>query len=411
MSAAKTADILRFAWIGVATHRLRSIMTALGIVIGVASVISISAVVEGLSRSITHDIDSLGTNSLSVRSYTPLDEQLRGVENHLDVKDFERVLRAVGTRGDVSPTFSPFGLFGTVVKSGRNSNASNVAAVTERYQDANRLYVEQGRFLGAGDNISRRKVCVVGTALLDHLGIKDKPIGRFIQVADEWFKIVGVMQERGDVFGISQDDYVLIPYSVGESLIGSQTEKDIVININVHQGISLDEVADDIRGAMHNAHREKVGGEDIFKVQTAKQLRETVDNITSAVSFALVGVVAISVLVGGIGIMNIMLVSVTERTKEVGISKAIGAQRSDILLQFLAEAVFISGMGGMIGLAAGVLITLCLSLIIPFVSVANIPLWAIALSLLFSFGVGVIFGVLPALKASNLAPVDALRFE
>ena len=386
-------------------------MTALGVVIGVASVIAIATMVEGLSRQITHSVDDLGTNSLTVRAYTPFDQQLRGRINRLGLHDYEVVRRAVDRSGTVTPTFAPFGVFGSTVRSERTATATKVLAVTADYQEATKVYVAAGRFLSPGDLASRRRVCVLGAASADRLRLSGGGIGRFVQIGEEWFKVIGLMQERGEVFGISQDDFVLIPFSVGVSLAGAQNQQDLVVTVNVAREDEVELVAGRIRAALTRIRSDPGTDGDTFKVQTAKQLRETVVSITSAIALALVGVVAISVLVGGIGIMNIMLVSVTERTREIGICKALGARRQDIMSQFLLEAMLISSLGGGVGFLAGESIAFAGSFIIPYVSVLHTPAWAVLLALAFSIGTGIVFGTLPAIKAANLRPIDALRYE
>jgi len=219
-----------------------------------------------------------------------------------------------------------------------------------------------------------------------------------------------VLEKRGKLFGFDQDDYVLLPYTTTQALLGGAEEPDISISLQINRTEQLDTIKQHIKNLLRRNHNLTKQHGDDFKISTAEQMLETVNKITSNTTMVLSGVVGISLLVGGIGIMNIMLVSVTERTREIGIQKALGATQVDILLQFLIEAVFLCLMGGLIGLALGYGAGALVSNLIALPS-AEVPMWEVALSFGFSAGVGLLFGIIPAAKAANLDPIDALRYE
>ena len=236
-------------------------------------------------------------------------------------------------------------------------------------------------------------------------------MGEFIQVNGEWLRIIGLPEPKGEILGQQLDNRVMIPYSTMASMLGNQRSPDIQIQLTVADLNEMDTVVRLIARLLRNAHDLQPAEPDDFRIQTAEQVRATFDTIIDTMTIAMGGIVGISLLVGGIGIMNIMLVSVTERTREIGICKAIGATRQHILLQFLIEALFLCLLGGLAGLVAGYGIGAVAASFIPGFPAAHTPVWAIALALGFSLAVGMIFGILPAVKAANLDPISALRYE
>ncbi len=404
-------ESIRSALLSIRAHALRSFLTALGIIIGVASVITVVSIVQGFSYSITDQFKGLGSNSLTVHAYTPFDEAMQGTVNRLSMNDYTFILQHISGVSNVSPYFTPFGDFGTTVKNGSNSAFTRVEAITANYQDATQVFPQLGRFITGEDNQSRRKVCVIGTKLRENLKLPDNPLGNYIEIGGEWFKVIGVTESRGEMFGISQDDYALIPFSVGQTIAGNSSKINVVISFTVDQIEQLDEIQDRVTALLRQLHRLRPGQINDFKVQTAQQLTDTFSKIIDTMTLVLGGIVSVSLLVGGIGIMNIMLVSVTERTREIGICKALGAQRHHILMQFLIEAVILSILGGLIGLGLGYILGMVAAKMIPNFPSAAVPWWAVLLSFGFSSVVGVVFGIMPAAKAANLDPIEALRYE
>ena len=404
-------ESFRSALQSIYAHRFRSFLTALGIIIGVASVIAVVSIVQGLSASISNEFKGLGSNSLTVEAYTTFEEALQGKENVLGIGDYERIVTHIDDISNVSPAFAPFGNFGTTVRAGATSTFTQVMAVTETYMESAQVFPAQGRFLRASDDLSRRRVAVVGSKTLEDLRLSGEPLGQFIDIGGEWFKIIGITEEKGDSLGFSKDNYILIPFSVGQVIAGTGTKLNIAISFTVNDIEQIDAVQGRVTALLRQAHRLRPGQRNDFRVQSAQQLSESFDTIIATVTMVLSGIVGISLLVGGIGIMNIMLVSVTERTREIGICKALGAQRHHILMQFLIEATTLSLLGGLVGLVLGYLIGFGASRAIPGLPDAFVPWWAVAMAFGFSSLVGIVFGIVPAAKAANLHPIDALRYE
>ena len=404
-------ESFRSALQSIYAHRFRSFLTALGIIIGVASVIAVVSIVQGLSASISNEFKGLGSNSLTVEAYTSFEEALQGKENVLGIGDYERIVAHIDDISDVSPTFRPFGNFGTTVRAGATSTFTQVIAATETYMESAQVFPAQGRFLRASDDLSRRRVAVVGSKTLEDLRLSGEPLGQFIDIGGEWFKIIGITEEKGDSLGFSKDNYILIPFSVGQVIAGTGTKLNIAISFTVNDIEQIDAVQGRVTALLRQAHRLRPGQRNDFRVQSAQQLSESFDTIIATVTMVLSGIVGISLLVGGIGIMNIMLVSVTERTREIGIVKALGATRRDILLQCLIEATTLSLLGGLVGMVLGYLIGFGASRAIPGLPDAFVPWWAVAMAFGFSSLVGIVFGIVPAAKAANLHPIDALRYE
>ncbi|CAH0202783.1 Macrolide export ATP-binding/permease protein MacB [Massilia sp. Bi118] len=401
-------EAVRSALASIRAHRLRSFLTSLGIVIGVASVITVISLIQGLSKSVSDQFEGLGGNGLTIQARNEFKDRMRGKINYLRVEDVDQLrLRVDGIR-DLSPFFVP----GTseVRFTGMTATAQ-VFATSASYQEVNQRFARLGRFISDSDNASARRVAVIGEKLIQELHLPANPVGQFILYGNEWFKVIGVMEKRGEVFGMSQDNYMIIPFKTGQSMIGNNTRPYLAITVAVRDLSTLDETRSRIRAVMRQAHRLKPDERDDFEIESADQIAKSFDKLSATVTLVMSGVVGIALLVGGIGIMNIMLVSVKERTREIGICKAIGARSRDILLQFLIEAVTLSLLGGLLGLAIGYGLGVAIAAMIPDFPPAVVPWWAVALSVLFSGSVGVIFGVVPASQAARLDPIDALRYE
>ena len=401
-------ECVRAALAAIRANGTRSALTALGIVIGVASVITVVSLIQGLSGMISNQFAGLGSNSVSVHAKNEFKDVLRGKINFLRFEDVEQLnARVSGIRG-LCPVFSPGN---AEVRFGSQSTFATVMATTPSYQDVHQRYASMGRFLAESDEQNARRVAVIGEKLIETLHLPENPVGHFIQYANEWFKIVGVMEKRGEIFGISQDDYVIIPFKTGRSIIGNDKPPNIVINVSISDPDRTEQVKLQIANAMRISHRLKNTDKDDFEIQASDLLAKSFSQVSDTVTLVMGGIVGIALLVGGVGIMNIMLVSVTERTREIGICKAIGARSQDIMMQFLVEAVILSLLGGLAGLGIGYALGAGIAAMIPNFPPAHVPMWAIAVSLLFSAGVGVVFGVIPASKAAKLDPIEALRYE
>jgi putative ABC transport system permease protein len=391
------------------SHRMRSFLTVLGVIIGVASVICIVSLMQGLTRSVMDEFQGFGGNALQIQSYTSREDWLIGKWNRLKPTDLDLVKYRIAGISNVTPT-AGLNLPGGV-RHGDNTSGAQVIATTSWFQFANQSYPRLGRFVTESDNNSRRRVAVLGDKARIDLKLPDDPLGTFIQIGGQWFKIVGVMEARGEMFGQSMDNYIVIPFETGRALAGSEQEPDMNIMLTVDNLDAVDDVTSRITALLRRAHKIGPKDQDDFRVLTSQSLTATIQRVSGTVTLVVSAVVGISLLVGGVGIMNIMLVSVTERTREIGIAKALGAPRRFILMQFLIEAMVLAVIGGIIGIGFGWLLGVLAAKMIPYFPPPAVPLWAVVGATGFSALVGMLFGILPARRAADLAPIDALRHE
>jgi putative ABC transport system permease protein len=404
------AEGARAAIESIRAHAFRSFLTTLGIVIGVASVIAMVSVIQGLQFMIGQQFQGLGSNSVTVQSYTALADALQGKQSRLTQYDYDLIRFRVEGISSITPImFVPNGQ--ATVRYGSQTTVSQVLGTSYSYQDVGQYFSARGRFLSDSDNDTRRRVAVIGEQVRQDLSLPEDPVGEFIQINGEWLKIIGLLEAKGEILGQSQDNRVMIPYNTMVALQGRRTQPNIVVQLTLSNLADLDNVRQTITRLLRTAHKLKSDAEDDFRIQTAQQLQDTFNSILTTVTIVMTSIVSISLLVGGIGIMNIMLVSVTERTREIGICKAIGAKRYHILLQFLLEALVLCLLGGIAGLAIGYGLGVLAASLIPNFPPAHTPWWAIALAIGFSGAVGVGFGILPAAKAANLDPISSLRYE
>ncbi len=404
-------ESFRSAINSVRAHGFRSFLTTLGIIIGVASTIAVVSVIQGLSYSINQQFEGFGSNSISIRSDTPRAERLKGKVSRITSNDVEAIRKQVKGVQYITPQLASKVGGTNAIKYKGNQAFSQVVGSTHNYQNVQDSNMKYGRFLSHSDNQTRRKVAVIGEKLRKDLNLPENPVGQFINYAGEWIKIIGLAEPKGSFFGFSQDNFAVLPYSAMQGLNGNLMEPDIFLQLQLKDIENLDNIKQKLRSILRKEHRLKTDQEDDFKIETPEQLTSGISQLINTMTIVLGGIVSISLIVGGIGIMNIMLVSVTERTREIGICKAIGAKRHHILLQFLIEAIVLSLIGGVIGIALGYGLGALAAASIPNFPPANVPLWAVGLAFGFSAFVGVLFGILPAAKAANLDPIDALRYE
>ncbi|MEO8062869.1 MAG: ABC transporter permease [Pseudomonadota bacterium] len=403
-------ECVRSALSSIRSHPMRSFLTMLGVIIGVASVICIVSLLQGLTRSVMNELQGFGGDALQIRADTSREDWLIGKYNKLKPSDLDLVKYRVAGVTNVTPV-SGLNLPGGV-RNGSHSTVAQVIASTNYFQLANQSYPRIGRFITRSDDDSRRRVVVLGDKARTDLKLPDDPLGTFIQVGGEWFKIVGVMEPRGELFGQSLDNYVVIPFETGWALsAGPYSQPDMSILLTVENLDAVADVTNRVTALLRQAHKIGPKDKDDFKVESSQSLTQSIERISGTITVVISAVVGISLLVGGVGIMNIMLVSVTERTREIGIAKALGAPRSFILMQFLIEAMVLAVIGGIIGIGLGWLLGNLAANMIPHFPPPAVPWWAVVGATGFSALVGMLFGILPARRAANLAPIDALRHE
>jgi putative ABC transport system permease protein len=404
-------ECLRSALASIRAHGLRSFLTMLGIIIGVASVICVIALVQGLSQSISQQFQGLGSNTLTLRAETPFEDQLRGKRNRLKVSDLDQLKFRIEGIKNITPVVFANARGGADVRNGSNVAAGQMFGTTESYQEVQQTFPKYGRFLTESDDVTRRRVVVLGEQMRRDLKLPENPVGRFIQIGSEWFKVVGTMEPRGEMFGLSQDNYLLMPYQTALAVTGVVIQPDLWVIFSVTDLNAMENIKDRVASLIRQLHQIKPGQPDDFKIEASDTLAKSFKEISTTITLVVAGIVGISLLVGGVGIMNIMLVSVTERTREIGIAKALGAPRQFILMQFLIEAMVLAVIGGLIGIALGYALGFGIAKMIPNFPDPTVPWWAVVGACTFSGLIGIIFGILPASKAANLAPIDALRYE
>ena len=310
-----------------------SALTTLGIIIGVAAVITVVAIMQGLSHSITSQLDDLGSDMITLRAYTPTNQQMLGIQNRLHYDDFLLLKSRISNVEDMTASMQAFSM-GSQVQYGRNTAQSQIIGTDSSYQNVVRVYPESGRFLSGSDD-GRRRVAFVGSSLIKQLDLPANPVGEFINLSGDWFRIIGVAETRGSMFGFDQDNYIIAPFSTIRSLSGERAARNIDVMFRPAPGADAKQIQQQMRAVLRQHYKLAADEPDPFEFVSAERMIEQFNTITSTITLVAGGVVSISLLVGGIGVMNIMLVSVTERTREIGIVKALGATPQFILIQFL----------------------------------------------------------------------------
>ena len=405
------AEFIKTAMIALRRNVLRSVLTTLGIIIGVGSVIVMSAIGGGASRQIEQQIASLGTNQLTI---FPGSANVGGRQGGFGSAPplTEKDLRAIREKVDgVVAVAGSMNTSGTLVV-GNTNWVTQVQGASAEIQDVRDWPVQSGRFYDAIEAAGRRKVAVIGSTVARELfGIGD-PVGTTVRVNNVPFEIIGVLASKGQAGGRDQDDVIYVPLQTARSrLMGRVRVPDEVgqVLVKVDELHDLDEVQADLQRVLRERRRIQAGQPDNFAVRNFADILATRSATQRTLSLLLASAAAISLVVGGIGIMNIMLVSVTERTREIGLRMAIGARGGDILGQFLTEAVLLCLAGGFIGLTLGVGISIVVSQLFDWPVFVSPGI--ILLAILASAAVGVLFGYVPARRASQLNPIEALRYE
>ena len=395
------------AWASLIANKLRSLLTMLGIIIGVAAVIALVSIGNGVKQDIENSISSLGSNLLVVlpgAPRTPGARSSQGSMKSLKISDYEAIAKLEGVKA-ASPMTN-----GSYVVIYQNKNwTTSVSGVHANFLDVNNWTMTSGRFFSDKNVQNRERVAVVGQTVVKNLFADEDPVGKEIRVKNIPFRVIGVLKSKGNgTMGNDQDDTVLIPYTTSmERVEGIDYLRMVYVVAKDDEGI--DRLQADIENLLRVRHNIKDTNLDDFNIQNMKSIMETVAQTTGTFTLFLGAVAAISLVVGGIGIMNIMLVSVTERTREIGVRKALGATYSVIVTQFLIEAIVISLMGGFIGIAFGIGASKVIGMVSGMSTVVCVP--TIIMSFAFSMAIGLIFGIYPARKAAKLNPIDALHYE
>ncbi len=389
-------------------NKLRSILTTLGIVIGVLTVISMQTFIQGLNNNVNRELSVIGGNTFYVQKYPAVTFDVSKYRNRKnitmdDVRAIEKFTTLVNL---VAPEDFRFG---TSVRYGHNKTNPNIFLIggTEAWQSTNGFFVEEGRFISEFDIEQKREVCVLGLDIVEKLFPFETAVDKEVLIDGRRFTVIGEFEEKGTFFGQNRDMIALIPISAFEKIYGDKRSLGIAVKASNPE--LLQEAMDEVTAILRVNRGVAPGEPNDFEVLTKDSLMETWRNLTNIIFAAAIGMCLISLLVGGIGVMNIMLVSVTERTREIGIRKAVGARRRDILKQFLVETIVICEIGGLIGVVLGFGVG---KLVSTFTSLpAAVPVWSIFLGLGFVSLVGIFFGIYPAAKAARLHPITALRYE
>lgn len=387
----KFGESFRVAIRSLTVNRLRTALTMLGVIIGVGAVIALVSAGQGTRRTVSEQIGSMGSNLILVTATSSLQP--------LTVSDVDYLKSKVPLISRAMPVIQ----VNTEVSWRGNSKTVPVQGVTHEFPEVRSFRPEAGRFLVESDVEYRRKVAVVGQTVVDDIFDGEDPAGQVLTVAGQPFTVVGVMEEKGQSFGMDNDNVVLVPITSLQRLAGVASVS--AIHVQVADIADSDRAVSLISAVMDAKFRRSKS----VSVSSQKQLLEVVSTVTAAFTVLLASIAGISLLVGGIGIMNIMLVSVTERTREIGLRKAVGAKSSDIMLQFLVESAILSGIGGVAGIMLGSMATRLLARYggwDPYMSVSSV-----IMALGFSIAVGVFFGLYPAARAARLDPISSLRYE
>jgi putative ABC transport system permease protein len=382
-------------------NKARSSLTMLGIIIGVSAVILLISVGQGLQNYITGQFESLGTNQVYIIAGAGLEGFGQGPPNFAGSKLTLKHVDEIAKLGSPIKTAAADSDIPAPVKYKGESKVTTVAGISSEWVKMVNIEIANGRTLSKSDVDLARNITILGQTIVEDFFGKSNPVGQYISIGDEKFKVVGVIEEIGtQSIGFDIDNFVIIPITTSQRVFGIDSIQSIIVQA---------ETKEDIAEVIDKAERYMLTqmDEDDFSIIDQSSLLETISNILNVLTAALGGIAAISLVVGGVGIMNIMLVTVTERTREIGLRKAVGAKPSDILSQFLIEAVTLSVAGGAVGIAIGWMGSMALNRFFP----AQVTAWSVGLAFGVSAAVGIIFGVAPAIRASRLNPIEALRYE
>ncbi len=413
-------EILRMALDSIRANKFRSALTILGIVVGVMTAIVVASILTGLRQSIVAMIGEYGTNNIYVfhlsTGFSPDDRSERS-RKPLTEEDAEAILAQSSAVEDIALVAPGIGNFGTasfddnITYEGKNYRRADVDGVSPNYDKISNLDLREGRFITRADDQQRRNVLVIGVNAADALfpNKEGEIVGKSVRMNGAIWEIIGVLEKRKTgFFGENEEDgKVFLPFRTARKVA---PQRDYLLHIISAKASQVQTALLEAESVLRGRRSVKHGEPNNFDIKTADNFIEEFDSITAMVGLIAIAISSLGLLVGGIGVMNIMLVSVTERTKEIGIRKAIGATKGAIVLQFLLEAMTLTFFGGIVGVTLAVMISQLIMLFVPSLP-ASIPLWAVISGLTVSIGVGLVFGVLPARKAAKLDPIECLRYE
>jgi len=393
------------------THKMRSFLTLLGVIIGVTAIIGMQSLIEGFQKDMQQQMEQLGSNVFQVQR----DPVMMGGHRHdqekkrknITLDESDAIVKYCTAVEQVGAEAWHFGII-VKYKDKKTSPVMVLAGGQPAFFPNNGYFIEQGRAITDTDDQYNRNVTVIGMDIVDELFPFQNPLGEEINLDGRYYEIIGVIEKQGGRFGESNDNRVVLPLNVFLKYYGNR-ERSLNITVSVKDPLMMETAQEQVIGVMRAVRKVPPGEPNDFEIWTSDSLMERFNNMTRAVRIGAIVIVSFSLLVAGIGIMNILLVSIRERTREIGVRMAIGAKRRDILFQFLVEAVLLSEIGGIIGILAGVGIGQLVALISPVP--AAIPVWTIVIGFFFCSLVGVIFGVYPAAKASRMDPIESLRYE
>jgi putative ABC transport system permease protein len=412
----RIGESARMAVNTLSSHKLRSFLTILGIVIGVTAIVGMTSLVRGLDESIVGELKDFGSDHLFLRKWggriVAGEREFIRLERRPEIT--VRDARAIGSLStvrtyDIMLGTGPFPVTRTVSFRG-NETEKDLLGTMETYSVVNGADLAQGRYFTASEVRNQNRVTVLGQGVVDVLFPHVDPIDKEIRIGGLPFTVIGVLEEQSMlIFGSTRDNRVLMPYTTFHRDFDSGSEPDVMMVIVPMVPEMVDDTRDAVTFLMRQRHRLRPGEENDFDIVTQESFLELWDQITGSVFLAMIVISSIALMVGGIGVMNIMLVSVTERTREIGIRKAIGARRRDILWQFLIEAVILTAIGGVFGVVIGSSLGAGVARLIHFP--VSLPYWSFLIGVGTSATIGIFFGLFPASKAATLDPIDALRYE
>jgi len=395
------------------SNRFRSSLTILGVLIGVWSVIAMSSLIKGLDNAVQGSINELGSNILYIDKFSPevdwddLTEEERN-RKEMTMLEADAISESCPTVSAVSPENHFWARGGNVVKyKGNQANQPAVVGVVSDYQKVHNVTVSSGRFISKLDDNTRAMVCVIGSDIEEALFSDEDAVGKEIRVNNNRFTVIGIREKGKSMFADDENNKVAIPMSTYMKL--HPQDKALTLAVSAESAEKLEEAKEQITVTLRRVRQVPYNKDNDFAIFGQENIREIVGNITKYIYIAMIVISSIGLMVGGVGVMNIMLVSVTERTREIGVRKAIGARRANILWQFLIEAMTLSGTGGILGIGVGLLTALLIGVLTPLPFGVS-PLY-VTLGFIVAVSVGLIAGLYPAYRAATVDPIESLRYE